>query len=201
MSNITTEGNETWYCPEYVAAFKLKESVRIVNICFTIIIILVGLVGNSLGVFVFIQRRFRHHSSSIYLLFLCLCDGLFLLVHFFEDTLRTYIDVYLNKSDFDKTCLHTNSTEIQSIVDQLYRPESISSPIRLINITDRFNITCQIVNFFRNFLRFVSAFLILAFTIQRTFAIRFPLHGQTIESNKIAWLTVSILITIGNFST
>jgi hypothetical protein len=73
----------------------------------TVIISVAGLIGNSLGVYVFMQRRYRKHSSKIYLLVLCISDSLFLLTHFFEDTLRTFIDVTLNEKSnkIDAECI------------------------------------------------------------------------------------------------
>ena len=79
--NIT---NNTANCLQELDSFHFYTKTRKVNIAVTAIIILIGLMGNGLAVFVFAQRRFRSHSSSIYLLFLCLSDGLFLLMHFFE---------------------------------------------------------------------------------------------------------------------
>lgn len=145
---------------------------RKINIIGTILIIFIGLIGNGLAVYVFAQKRFRMHSSSIYLLFLAISDGLFLLTHFFEDTLRTYLDVYSNE-------LGENNI------------------LKLMNITDHLPFTCRLVNYFRYFLRFVSAYIIIVFTIQRTIAIHSPLFQTRYESKKIAWLIVFLLTAIG----
>jgi hypothetical protein len=177
-------------------------------------IILIGLVGNGLGVFVFAQRRFRaSHSSGIYLLFVCLADALFLLMHFFEDTLRTYIDVFLNHNTFqmDTGCLHLQSNEalnatmssiMKSIrMQQQQQQEDAENwfhyAIRLSNITDRFDLACRTINFLRYYVRFLSAYFILAFTIQRTLALRFSLSRGTFESSRLVWRIVLVLFVVG----
>ena len=51
-----------------------------------------GLLGHSLTIYVFAQKRFRKNSSNVFLLCLAINDGLYLITHFFEDTIRsTYI--------------------------------------------------------------------------------------------------------------
>ena len=66
-----------------------------------------------------------------------------------------------------------------------------------INITDRFDLSCRLVNFLRFFLRFLSAYFIVTFTVQRTLALRFSLYKEKFESKKIVWSTVFVLIVIG----
>lgn len=179
-------------CKQKIDSLEFYDKTRKINIYFSIFIILIGLVGNGLGVFVFVKKRFRLHSSSIYLLCLCFSDGMFLLMHFFEDTLRTYIDVYLTDQtkSIGTECINytklylTNKTENDSI-------------LRLLNITDRFEASCRLVNYLRYFLRFISAYIIIAFTIQRAIAIYFPFSESKFESNKNAWLIVSLIVLIG----
>ena len=174
-------------CESQVYASQLLIHTKIVNIFSTIIIIIIGLIGNSLAVFVFAQKRFRLHSSSIYLLCLAVSDGIFLLIHFFEDTLRTYIDVYINiESDIDPICYtshlnHTNNSE---------------NLLRTLNITDQFDFSCRIVNYFRYFLRFISAYIIVSFTIQRAIAIYSPFYQAKFESKQITWAIVSFIILV-----
>ncbi len=58
----------------------------------TLVISLSGLLGHSLTIYVFAQKRFRKNSSNVFLLCLAINDGLYLITHFFEDTIRsTYI--------------------------------------------------------------------------------------------------------------
>jgi hypothetical protein len=191
------------YCQSVVRSVKFNETVRVLNIFVSMLFIFVGLIGNSLGVYVFVQKRFRNHSSSIYLLFLCLSDGLFLLMHFFEDTLRTFIDVFLNAdtSSYDPVtaaCVNmTNYTNPFKLIattaangNALAETSSLESALRSINITDRFNVTCRIVNFLRYFLRFVSAYVIIAFTVQVWVHIKYQiaafLKGSIMKGLKIS---------------
>jgi hypothetical protein len=175
-------------CKSQIDASNLLINTKIINIFSTIVIIIIGLIGNSLAVFVFAQKRFRIHSSSIYLLCLAISDGMFLLIHFFEDTLRTYIDVFFNvESDIDSAC-RTKGHILASNTESL---------LRVFNITDRFLYSCRIVNYFRYFLRFISAYIIVSFTIQRTIAIYSPLFQAKFESNRIAWIIVSCIVLIG----
>jgi hypothetical protein len=70
--------------PKHVRADYLYTQTREINIYVTTFITIIGLIGNGLAVFVFAHERFRVHSSSVYLLFLAISDGLFLVTHFFE---------------------------------------------------------------------------------------------------------------------
>lgn len=65
------------------------------------------------------------------------------------------------------------------------------------NITDRFDVTCSLVNYLRYFLRFVSAYVIIAFTLQRTFAIYSPFFQAKFSSKTIAWYIVWSLVILG----
>ncbi len=184
------------YCQSLERSLEVSQVVRKLNVFACSIIILVGLVGNALGVFVFIQKRFRHHSSSIYLLFLCLSDGLFLFVHFFEDTLRTVLDIFYNDTpSYVQHLISCNKTTSWQVTRG--RSSLIGATLRAVNITDRFDVACRFVNFLRYFLRFLSAYLIIAFTMQRTTVLRFPLHRAKFESNRLAATSVKVLILIG----
>ncbi|CAF0914025.1 unnamed protein product [Brachionus calyciflorus] len=59
-------------------------------------------------------------------------------MHFFEDTLRTYIDVYLNDqtNSIGQVCLNFKPISLNN------KTES-NSLLRIINITDRFNLSCR----------------------------------------------------------
>jgi hypothetical protein len=87
--NSTSITNFKVYDPSYIS---FLDQSRKINIILTIVIILVGLIGNFLTIFVFSQKKFkcfRSNSSHIYLMSLAANDSLFLFVHFFEDTIRT----------------------------------------------------------------------------------------------------------------
>lgn len=140
--------NISGLCEQEISSFYFYNNTRKFNIYITIVIIIVGLLGNGLAVFVFAQKRFRRHSSSIYLLCLCLSDGLFLMMHFFEDTLRTYIDVYMRPV---ADSISENCHPLLSQSEKVHYNGSLL--LILFNITDRFALACKLVNFFRYFLR------------------------------------------------
>ena len=64
-----------------------------------------------------------------------------------------------------------------------------------INIIDRFSLACRLGNYFRYVLRFISAYIILSFTIQRLFLVYSPL-AHKLRYKKTAWLSVGCLILI-----
>lgn len=180
------------YCIEKINSIKLFDLTRKINIYLSILIIIIGLLGNSLAVLVFVQKRFRTHSFSIYLLCLCISDAAFLMVHFFEDTIRTLIDVYLNDQtrSIEKECLFGKNLDLtnRTVKDSIFR---------FINITDRFSFCCRLINYLRYFLRFFSAYIILTFTIHRTIALYWPFIEPRIKSIKNACLMISLLIIFG----
>lgn len=103
---------------------------------------------------------------------LCLAfvDGVFLILHLFEDTVRTYNDIYANEND-------------TSLIAEI---------AKFLNITDRFEMACCLINYFRNILRLISAFIIVAFTLQRLTLVYKPLSNN-FKSKKSAWYTVFII--------
>ena len=179
-------------CEKLQKAVNFQDLTRELNIITIFVIILIGLVGNILGIVVFVQKRFRMKASGVFLLVLVTSDGLFLLTHFFEDTLRTYIDYYIRKNrgviPFKECTINAFNTTNSS---------SENSIFLMINITDKYDLTCRVVNYLRYFLRFISAYIITIFTIQRAIAIYFPFYQKKIASPTSAWKIVIGLITIG----
>ena len=93
MISMNSSFNNIW-----LNSFKTDETLdtaRKWNIFATLPIIIIGLIGHSLTILVFVQKRFRTNSSNIFLLCLAFNDSLYLINHFFEDTLRTYKDIYV----------------------------------------------------------------------------------------------------------
>lgn len=146
------------------------EITKLINMILTVIILFVGLIGNSLTIFVFIQQRYRVNSSNVYLLCLAVTDSLFLLIHLFEDTIRTYEGVYYK-----------------------YSPNHIF----FMNVTDNFSSACNLINYFRYFLRFTSAYIIVAFTLQRAYIVFFPLCDR-FKSKRSAWYTVLFIVVVSS---
>ena len=64
------------------SSYGLSNQLNQVNSILTIIIIIFGLIGHSLTIFVYSQNRFRRNSSNIYFLCLALNDSAYLIVHF-----------------------------------------------------------------------------------------------------------------------
>lgn len=147
----------------------LLDNCRKINIFITIVIACIGLVGHFLTIYVYSKSRYRTNSGNVYMLCLAIVDGLFLIVHIFEDTIRTIKDTY------------AKSYNLNSIL--------------LLNIVDQNNLACCLVNYLRNVLRFISAYLILAFTVQRLFIVYKPLLNK-FKSKKSAWLTFMIILLI-----
>ena len=83
------------------------DNSKVINVSVTIFITVFGLCGHFLTICVYSKKKYRFNSNSVYLLCLSINDGLFLIVHFFEDTIRTIqsIDDNPQKSNFT---LHQN---------------------------------------------------------------------------------------------
>ena len=115
-----------------------------------------------------------------------------------QDTLRTYIDVYTRpvSSSLSEQCRHLLTPSDQEHVVNSW----IHSILIDANITDRSDLACGLVNYLRYFLRFVSAYVIIAFTLQRTLAIYWPFFQAKFASKTLAWSLVCMLVFIGLLS-
>ncbi len=153
----------------------LLEITKTVSLHSSIFIIFFGLIGHFLTLLIFSQRRFRNNSTNIYALILSIVDSLFLLIHFFEDTLRIFRDIYFET--------------LEDFNSQFY------SFITTLNIIDRFDSVCFTFHYLRYVLRFISAYIICCFTIQRLTNIYRPLKRH-FKSKKLAWKTVGTIIII-----
>lgn len=147
----------------------LEISTKI-NICFTIIITIIGLIGHFLTLFVYSQKRFRLNSNNIFLFCLAINDSLFLIIHFFEDTIRS---IKLN---------YTFSAKFNLFINR-------------INIVDNSSIICWTSNYLRYTLRLISTFLIITITLQRLYVVYNPLQTKC-KSKKSAWFITFIIIII-----
>jgi hypothetical protein len=146
------------------------EKSRKINLLVSIVFLIIGLIGHLLTIFVFIQKRFRKNSCDVYILCLAINDLLFLIIHFFEDTIRTFKDIVfaVNNNLNDLKLLHS------------------------LNLIDNSILSCLSMNYLRYVLRFISAYIIVAFTIQRLLSIHSP-FSQRFKSTKSAWLTIGVL--------
>lgn len=160
----------------------ILEFTRKINVYTTLIVIVAGLLGHSFTLALFVRKRYRVNSCHIYLLFLAVIDGSFLILHFFEDSLRTLIDIYSSDD-------HSNKT---SSSYSLYR---LLNYLKILNITDNHDISCRLINYLRYILRFISAYIIVAFTVQRAVHVYSPLSHR-FKSKKTAWKTVATISVI-----
>jgi hypothetical protein len=187
-------------CGRFYSALKFFYLTKEINIISVFLIIIIGLIGNVLAITVFIQKRFRRKSTEVFFLVLAISDGLFLLTHFFEDTLRTYIDFYIhrNRSLIPFPYQHCNIFNVTIIANAFNRTSVEKTSIfEFINIADKFVTTCRLVNYFRYFLRFISAYIITVFTIQRTISIYNPIFQNQFSSPKLAWKIIVGLLIVG----
>ena len=165
FDNITLSGEKNFLKD----SSKLLLNSRKINLIGSVLVILIGLVGNLTTVCFFSQKKFRINSSHVYLFVLAINDSLFMVVHFFEDTIRTFSDIYLS-SPFDHIT-------------------------KLLNVTDHFEISCRLVNFFRYSLRFISSYIVVAYAVQHLFIVYKPLT-TSFQSKKSAWKTIKTLVCI-----
>lgn len=143
----------------------LEVTIKIKTIAI-LVVLLIGFIGHFLTIFVFSQRRFRINSSSVYLLCLSINDGFFLVIHFYEDSLEVLKHSYLSLENKD-----------------------LNSLVKLLYLIDQNELACRLVNYFRYVLRFISAYIIVVFTIQRLLIVYSPVKNR-FKSNKTAWKTV-----------
>lgn len=162
-------------------SLNLEEISRKVNIFTLLSVITLGLIGHYLTILVYSKKKFRTNSGHIYLLCLAVFDSLFLIIHFFEDTIRTIQNVYLEES----TLIAKNQTN--RILLKKF--------MNVINLTDKFEFPCILVNYLRYSIRFASAYIIVIFTIQRLLILKSPLSDR-FKSKKSAWKTILIISII-----
>jgi len=109
-----------------------------INLFATIPIICIGLIGNTLSLIIYSQSKYRLNSSNVFILILSVIDTLFLIVHFFEDTINSLekyeISIhFLNIIDTNREiCILTNYFR--------YSLRSISSYIILAFTIQRYSV-------------------------------------------------------------
>ncbi len=145
---------------------KLLSLVRKINIFSSLFVLIIGFIGNSLITYIYAIKKRCTNSSHVYLLFSSINDNLFLFVHLFEDTLKTYVDVYsIEKDHF----------------------------LQIFNLVDMNDIQCQLINYLRNILRFISAYIVVVFTLQRLLIVYKPLTTK-FKDTKSAWIIILIIV-------
>ena len=144
------------------------EISRNLNLIVSLFAILIGLVSNLIVIVVFSIKKFRSNSSHVYLLCSAINDSLFLVLHLFEDILRTFKFTYF---------LQNNHI------------------INMLNISENSNISCQLTQYIRNILRFISAYIVVAIIIQRLHVVLEPL-SMKFKTKRSAWYTLSTIACI-----
>lgn len=147
---------------------------RQINILSAAVFILTGIFFHSLVILVFSLKKFRTNSSNVFLLCLAINDILYLINYFFEHTIITYIDIYVenDKGLFNKLIL-------------------------AINLAEKSVYSCRIINYLMYSLRFNSAYILCAINLQRLFIVCKPLKNESFNK-KHAWISVG-LITLTSF--
>ena len=189
-----TNNESTNICQQYINAINFLDLTSDTNMLSTLFIVIIGLIGNILPMIVFLQKKFRKRSSEVFLLMLAISNGLFLLFHFFEDTLRKYINYNIRRYEATiplyEECISVNKLNMESYFN------SKNSLLFMINIIDKYELCCKIMSFFRYFLPFISAYLILIFTMLRTIGLYSPKYKDRFLSPILAWKIVIALIPI-----
>ena len=192
----------TNFCKSQIFSNYFIEKTRKINIYLAMAIIIVGIIGNSMGMIVFLQKSIRLKPTSIYLLCLIISDSFYLAMHFFEDTLKAFIEHYIHETDYiHEICLvfgFHNDTNVTTNVNFEFDDQLDLNWAILINIIDRYDFFCRFINFARYFFRFTSAYIIVAFTMQRMFAIKKPFSSKKYES-KMKMTTIIITIIVFAF--
>ena len=71
----------------------------------------------------------------------------------------------------------------------------IDYSVKILNITDKHELACTLINYFRYCLRFISAYIIVVFTLQRLTVVITPLK-KIFKSKRSAWYAVLLIILI-----
>ena len=86
--------NSNKYSDEKLKSDLFFKTTQKVGLYASIIVIILGLIGNSIVIRVFARKRARINSSNVFMLSLALNNTIFLIIHLFEDSIRTYIDIH-----------------------------------------------------------------------------------------------------------
>ena len=117
---------------------KFLEISMILNIFFTIVFIIIGLCGNFITLLVYGQSKNRVNASNIFISCLAIFESVFLILHFFEDTIRTIRNTKR---------LFQNNIDNYDLIEKL-------------NIIDNNYLMCSISNYLRYTIRFIQAYTV-----------------------------------------
>ena len=120
---------------------KFLEISMILNIFFTIVFIFIGLCGNFITLLVYGQSKNRVNASNIFISCLAIFESVYLILHFFEDTIRTIIST--------KRLLQNNiDLDNYDFIEKL-------------NIIDNNYLMCSLFNYLRYTFRFIQAYTVI----------------------------------------
>ena len=119
---------------------KFLEISMILNIFFTIVFIFIGLCGNFITLLVYSQSKNRVNSSNIFISCLAIFESAFLILHFFEDTIRTIRNT--KRLLQEKISIDLDNYDL----------------IEKLNIIDNNYLMCSISNYLRYTIRFIQAY-------------------------------------------
>jgi len=117
---------------------KFLEISMKLNIFFTIVFILIGLCGNFITLLVYGQSKNRVNASNIFISCLAIFESVFLILHFFEDTIRTIRNTKR---------LFQNNIDNYDLIEKL-------------NIIDNNYLMCSISNYLRYTIRFIQSYTV-----------------------------------------
>ena len=83
-NNSVSEDDNSMRSSGSFSSIDVLDHCRTFNIIITILIVISGLIGHFLTIYVYTQKRFRLNSSNVYLLCLAYIDGTFLIIHILE---------------------------------------------------------------------------------------------------------------------
>ncbi len=86
-------------CVKHRFSSEFYKKTHEINIICALTIIPIGIISSLLAILVFSKKKNRSSSTSVYLVCLCTSNGLFLVTHFFEDTIKSLIETH-NIHDF-----------------------------------------------------------------------------------------------------
>lgn len=151
----------------------LLELAKLINVFAMFFVVIIGLAGHTLIIIVFSQKRFRTNSSNVFLLCLALNDSIFIVIHFFEDTIRIYKEIFID--------------------DEKLIKNRLEALIIIFNFVDHYEIACRLVSYLRYILRFTSSYMLVIFTLHRLSIVNFPM-SKRFKSKKSAWLSCSLVV-------
>jgi hypothetical protein len=117
---------------------KFFEISLILNIFFTIVFIFIGLCGNFIILIVYSQSKNRVNASNIFIFCLAIFESIFLMLHFFEDTIRTIRNTKR---------LFQNNIDNYDLIEKL-------------NFIDNNYLMCSISNYLKYTIRFIQAYTV-----------------------------------------